>query len=144
MISPRRRARRAALLALFEIDQTDHQPAEALETGLSHEELEPFGGPAEFAGALVQGVLDNKARIDEIITETASAWPLDQMAVTDRVALEIGVYEACIEGTVPLEVVIYEAVELAKTFGGENSAGFVNAVLRTTVEGMADAHVLPG
>jgi N utilization substance protein B len=131
-------------LALFEIDQTDHPPAEALATGFAHEEIERSGGQADFAGALVQGVLDNKARIDEIITETASAWPLDQMAVTDRVALEIGVYEACIEGTVPLEVAINEAVELAKTFGGENSAGFVNAVLRTTVEGMAGAHAVPG
>ena len=63
-----------------------------------------------------------------------SAWPIEQVASTDRVALEIGVFELCIGEDVPSEVAVNEAVELAKTFGGENSAGFVNGVLRTVAE----------
>ena len=88
----------------------------------------------EFAGRLLSGVLENKDTIDETIQTAAPAWPIAQVAPSDRVALEIGVYELTIAGEPPVEVAINEAVELAKTFGGANSAGFVNGVLRTIAE----------
>jgi len=132
LTNERRRARRAALQSLFEVDQAGHDPERSLEywvssDGLSHQGL-------EFASNLVREVIANKAAIDAIIAEAAPAWPVEQVASTDRVALEIGVYEVCIERAVPIEVAINEAVELAKTFGGENSAAFVNGVLRGIAE----------
>jgi N utilization substance protein B len=136
MSQDRRHARHAAFQTLFEVDQTRHEPDEALEHRLGHEqELAPLG--VEFARALVAGVLDNKARIDEIIARAAQSWPVEQIAATDRVALEIGTFELSFGDGTPVEVAVNEAVELAKTFGGQNSAAFVNGVLRTIAEGLA-------
>jgi len=92
---------------------------------------------AALARSLVSGVVDNREEIDECIVGLAPAWPIEQLAVTDRVSLEIGIYEVCIEQKTPVVVAINEAVELAKTFGGENSAGFVNGVLRAAAERIA-------
>jgi N utilization substance protein B len=133
--SRRSRARQAALQALFEADQVGHQPDQALSSRVEEEpELDPQ--TKKFASNLVAGVVNNKERIDAIIERTASAWPVGQLAATDRIALEIGIFEVCIGQDVPVEVAINESVELAKTFGGENSAGFVNGVLRTIAEQM--------
>jgi len=133
LISERRRARRAALQVLFEVNQASHDPSGALETRIT-EENGLSESSAAFVRSLVSGVLSHKQRIDEIIVGAAPAWPIEQVAVTDRVALEIGVYEICVGDGTPVEVAINEAVELAKIFGGENSAGFVNGVLRTIAE----------
>jgi len=128
LINERRRARRAALQALFEVDQTSHSPQEALAGRLQEEEV--LEESADLAAGLVQGVLANKRAIDERIASAATTWPLHQMAPTDRIALEIGVYEMCMTPDTPVAVAINEAVELAKTFGGEHSGALVNAVLR--------------
>lgn len=129
----RRRARSAALQALFEVDQTRHDPDETLAWRIREEDnLSPDA--RTFAASLVQGVLENKEEIDAIIASAAPAWPIEQVAATDRVALEIGIFEVCIDRSTPFEVAINEAVELAKMFGGEHSAGFVNGVLRTIAE----------
>lgn len=132
MTTDRRRARRAALQALFEIDQTQHDVAVVLANSLTGQQLARTD--RELARVLVQGVLDNKKEIDEIITGAAPSWPIRQVAATDRVALEIGIFEVCIDRCTPVEVAINEAVELAKIFGGGNSAAFVNGVLRTIAE----------
>jgi N utilization substance protein B len=132
VISDRRRARQIAMQALFECDQTAHDPVGAVKARADEDGL--GGAMLELATNLVRGVVDNKEQIDEIIVQTAAAWPLEQIAATDRVALELGVYEVQISQETPVEVAINEAVELAKIFGGENSAAFVNGVLRTVVE----------
>ena len=61
----------------------------------------------------------------------APEWPIEQIARMDRVILRIGVYELLFEEGVPPKVVINEAVELAKAFGGDNSSKFINGVLGT-------------
>jgi transcription antitermination protein NusB len=132
LIAERRRARRAAMQALFEVDQAGHDPDSTLDYWSKEEDLKQSG--RAFAGTLLSGVLSNKATIDETIQTAAPAWPIAQVAPSDRVALEIGVYELTIAHEPPVEVAINEAVELAKTFGGANSAGFVNGVLRTIAE----------
>jgi len=133
MNSGRRRARQLALQALFEDNQTGHGAHLALEVRAG-EQPKPSHSTLAFARVLVQGVVDNKERIDAIIVGAAPAWPIDQMAVTDRIALEIGVFEVGLGGETPVEVAINEAVELAKLYGGENSAAFVNGTLRTVAE----------
>lgn len=129
----RRRARRAALQALFEIDQATHDADEVIACRIAQDDALSRTG-VQLASSLVRGVLDHKDAIDAIIAQAARAWPIDQVAVTDRVALEIGVFELRFDRGTPLEVAIYEAVELAKVFGGDNSASFVNGVLRTITE----------
>lgn len=84
-----------------------------------------------FVEDVVDGVHKSQAEIDAIIGPAAPEWPVDQIAKIDKVILRIGVYELMIKREVPPKVAINEAVELAKTFGGENSSKFINGVLGT-------------
>lgn len=83
----------------------------------------------EFVTALVKGINDKTAELDETLQPLAPEWPLDQIARMDRIVLRIGAYELLYEKDTPDKVVINEAVELAKAFGGDNSSKFVNGVL---------------
>jgi len=86
----------------------------------------------DFLRQLIEGVLSTTVELDEIIQPIAPDWPLDQIARIDRTILRIGVYELKYSaGKVPAKVVINEAVELAKSFGADNSSKFVNGVLGT-------------
>jgi N utilization substance protein B len=127
MSGKRRRARIAALQALFELDSVGHLPEETI--ARQFERMPASEAIQEFARELVNGVLDNKPRIDKTIGDTAPAFPLDQMAVVDRNILRLAIYEIVIDNRVPMRAAINEAVELAKEFGGENSPKFVNGVL---------------
>jgi N utilization substance protein B len=85
----------------------------------------------EFIVELVKGVDSKQAELDEVLRPVAPEWPIDQIARMDRIVLRIGTYELLYGTNVPPKVVINEAVELAKGFGGENSSKFVNGVLGT-------------
>lgn len=82
-----------------------------------------------FIADLLDGVIGNIEKIDGIITEYAPDWPIEQITNVDRNILRIGVYELKLSETIPSKVAINEAIELAKTFGGESSGRFVNGVL---------------
>lgn len=84
-----------------------------------------------FIEKLVDGVSRHAAELDTKLQPVAPEWPIDQIARMDRMVLRIGLYELENEADVPPKVVINEAVELAKAFGGENSSKFVNGVLGT-------------
>lgn len=93
-----------------------------------------------FIKVLVEGTLKNKKNIDELIEKCAPEWPLDQVTAVDRNILRLGIYEL-VHGNyaeVPPKVAINEAIELAKTFGGESSARFVNGVLGTIYREMGE------
>ncbi len=83
----------------------------------------------KFIEVLVKGVNDKQKDIDEMIQPLAPEWPIDQIARMDRLVLRIGAYELLHEKGTPPKVVINEAVELAKSFGGDNSSKFINGVL---------------
>lgn len=85
----------------------------------------------EFIKKLVNGVSKNAAQLDAELQPVAPEWPIDQIARMDRIVLRIGLYELENEADVPPKVVINEAVELAKAFGGDNSSKFINGVLGT-------------
>jgi N utilization substance protein B len=87
-----------------------------------------------FIKALVDGVLAHLADLDATLQPVAPDWPLDQIARMDRAVLRIGLYELQYQKDVPPKVVINEAVELAKAFGGDNSSKFVNGVLGTVLK----------
>ncbi len=96
--------------------------------------LKEFGPGLEddaFVIALTEQVLKKKEVIDEIISKAAPEWPLDKISIVDRNILRIGLTELLFgdRKQVPPKVAINEAIELAKTFGGENSGKFVNGVL---------------
>lgn len=82
-----------------------------------------------FVTSLITGVVENLEEIDKYIIKYATEWPLDQITTVDRNILRIGVYELAINEEVPPKVAIDEAIEIAKTFGGESSGKFVNGVL---------------
>lgn len=82
-----------------------------------------------FVENTVKGVVDNISKIDKLITKYATEWPLDQITIVDRNILRIGVFELLLNDDIPPKVAINEAIEIAKTFGGESSGKFVNGVL---------------
>jgi transcription antitermination protein NusB len=82
----------------------------------------------EFSRLLIHGVTAHRTELDEKITAAAENWSVPRMAATDRNLLRLGCYEIHYTNT-PVKVVIDEAVELAKRFGGAQSAQFVNGIL---------------
>lgn len=87
----------------------------------------------EFVRSLVRGVADKETELDKRLQPIAPEWPIDQIARMDRTTLRIGLYELTYGDGIPPKVVINEAVELAKAFGGDNSSKFVNGVLGTVL-----------
>lgn len=85
----------------------------------------------DFIRDIVQGVSKLQAELDDTIQPIAPEWPVAQIARVDRTILRQALYELKYSKEVPPKVVINEAVELAKSFGGENSSKFVNGVLGT-------------
>lgn len=95
------------------------------------EEFAPGVNDISFMRKLLLGVFEKRAKLDEIIEKAAPEWPIDKIALVDRNILRIGLYELLFEDRtqVPAKVAINEAIELAKTYGGETSGKFVNGVL---------------
>ena len=127
MTGERRKARELALQALFEIDLAGHASSEVMSRTIETGNLSPEG--ATFARELMEGVAQNREKVDEQIKHFAPAWPLDQMAVVDRNILRLAIYELLHNNKVPVKVAINEAVELAKSFGADSSPRFINGVL---------------
>jgi len=86
-----------------------------------------------FVWQLIRGVTEKLPQIDKIIEKAAPEWPIEQITIVDRNVLRMGLYELLYakKEEVPPKVAINEAIELAKTFGGENSGKFINGVLGT-------------
>ncbi len=92
----------------------------------------------DFIKRLVKGVGSKEEELNSTLKPIAPDWPIDQIARMDRVILHIGLYELLYEKETPPKVVINEAVELAKSFGGENSSKFINGVLGTALKNIED------
>ena len=125
-------ARSIVLQTLFEWDTTHAKEADV--AGILARNAAEFGGEdmdRSFMEGLLDGVLAKRADIDLVISKAAPEWPLERIAPVDRNILRIGLYELLFSdrAQVPAKVSINEAIELAKTFGGESSGRFVNGVL---------------
>jgi len=96
-------------------------------------EFAPGMEESKFVWQIVRGVVDYLSKLDKIIEKSAPEWPIEQITVIDRNVLRIGLYELLFGNRqeVPPKVAINEAIELAKTFGGESSGKFINGVLGT-------------
>lgn len=84
-----------------------------------------------FVERLVRGATKHQTELDATLQPIAPEWPIDQISRMDRVVLRMGLYELQYETDTPPKVIINEAVELAKAFGGDNSSKFINGVLGT-------------
>jgi len=98
--------------------------------------IKEFGPGLEdesFIWQLINGVIKHLSDINKIIEKAAPEWPLEQITIVDRNVLRIGLYELLFakKEEVPPKVAINEAIELAKSFGGESSGKFINGVLGT-------------
>jgi N utilization substance protein B len=95
------------------------------------EEFAPGMGDLPFMKALLTSVLAKQSDLDKIIEKAAPDWPIDKISTVDRNILRLGLYELLFasRAEVPAKVAINEAIELAKTYGGETSGRFVNGVL---------------
>lgn len=122
--------------SLYEWDFNGQQKSLQDITVLNIDQFAPGMEDKQFVLSLVRGVEETLPAIDAIIVETAPEWPLEQISSIDRSVLRLGVYELQFLKEVPPKVAINEAVELAKTFGGESSGKFVNGVLGTLFKKM--------
>ncbi len=140
-MSSRHIARSIVLQTLYEIDFRKNNSAakEILERNVKE-----FGegiNEGNFMEKLLLGVIERRPQIDKIIEKSAPEWPLEQITIVDRNILRIGIYELLFsdKNEVPPKVAINEAIELAKSYGGESSGRFVNGVLGTIFREMEKA-----
>jgi len=125
---PRHRARELALKVLFQLEHSpEDDPSEALAYHASDVRTTP--AVLAFAEELVRGVIENRSQLDDAIQGASTNWRVDQMGRVDRIVLRMAVYEIAIARKTPLRAAINESIELAKTFGGEESGRFVNGIL---------------
>jgi N utilization substance protein B len=133
-------SRSVVLQTLFEWDfrTSNNAPEKGVSGGDAMDILErnaqefaPAAGDLPFMQDTCKGVIERKQDLDLVIEKAAPEWPLDRIAPVDRNVLRLGLYELLFSDRekVPAKVAINEAIELAKSFGGENSGRFVNGVL---------------
>ncbi len=127
-------SRSIAMQSLYEWDfkgKNQEQLKKIVQRNLK--EFGPGLEESDFVWQIIDGVIENLKKLDKIIEKSAPEWPIDQITIVDRNVLRIGLQELLFSNRdeVPPKVAINEAIELAKTFGGESSGRFINGVLGT-------------
>lgn len=114
--------------ALYEWDfRRDRDPKDILHRNIIESEAKDVD--MDFVLDILKGVTTKISDIDKVITDSAPEWPLEQIAIIDKTILRLAIFELLYSDEVPPKVAIDEAVELAKSFGGDNSSKFINGVL---------------
>lgn len=134
-------SRSLAMQSLFEWDFNGYDDVDMEDVIRRNvDEYAPGLEDVSFVKDLVSGVIKQKDKLDNIIEKAAPDWPIGQIANVDRNILRMGLYELLFgdKAEVPARVAINEAIELAKTFGGENSGRFVNGVLGAVYKEMGE------
>ncbi len=132
-MSSRHLSRSIVMQSLYEWDFSDKKADLEKIVERNFKEFGPGLEDKSFVWELIRGVIQHLKEIDKIISKSAPQWPLDQIAIIDRNILRIGIYELLFgnKEAVPPKVALNEAIELGKSFGGENSGRFINGVLGT-------------
>lgn len=137
-MSNRHLARSIAMQTLYQWDFKG-RPTAVLQAIIEQNFIE-FGSDLEeekqFIIDTVNGVINNLEKIDQIISQYAPDWPLEQITIVDRNVLRIGIYELKFNEQIPAKVAINEAIELAKSYGGQSSGKFINGVLGAVYKDM--------
>src|SRR4051812_43565538 len=126
-MSKRRNARELSLKVLFQIEVGKLPPEEALET--SFEQVHPPDEDRAYVAEVVRGVVREERELDRVIEELAEGWRLDRLAKVDKNVLRLALYELIHRPDVPVNVVVNDAVEVAKKYSTEDSGRFVNGIL---------------
>ncbi len=135
-MSNRHAARTIAVQTLYQWDFNGKQEDVYQILDANRQEFAPEFDDEGFIKHIIEGVQAHQAELDALITKFAPEWPLEQITVIDRNVLRIGVFELRFDDSIPAKVAINEAIELAKTFGGESSGKFVNGVLGAVYKDM--------
>jgi len=135
-MASRHLSRSIAMQSLYEWDFSGGEVDLKKITERNIEEFGPGLKDKGFVWTLIIGIIEHIKEINEIIKKSAPQWPLDQISIVDRNVLRLGIYELLYsdKAAVPPKVAINEAIELAKSFGGENSGKFINGVLGTVFD----------
>jgi N utilization substance protein B len=123
----RRQARELAMQALFYMDMQNDASLQMLESFC--ENFQPPKKVHPFFMALVNGVLENRREIDNLIERYSKNWKLNRMSGVDRNVMRIAVYELLCCEDIPPKVSINEAVDVGKKFGSEESGAFINGIM---------------
>lgn len=123
----RRKSREHTLKILYRRDITNEDIDKIIKS--YWEENKINSGITEFSEQLAKGTVNNLEKIDDYIGKVSEHWPLDRMGVIDRNILRIAVHELLFMEDIPPKVTIDEAIEIAKKFGTDDSADFVNGLL---------------
>ena len=127
MSGSRRQSREAALQVLYLKDISRNLLLEIPGPVWSEEPLEPKA--KAFAKRLAEGALAHQAELDALIEKVAENWEMHRMATIDRCLLRLAAYELVHECDTPINVIINEAVEIAKKYSTGESGKFVNSIL---------------
>ncbi|HHZ17271.1 MAG TPA: transcription antitermination factor NusB [Clostridia bacterium] len=130
----RRLARELAMKALFARDVGNNEPMELL--ARLYEEVKISDEARAFSGQLVKGVEENQKLLDEAIDRYAIEWRLERIAAVEKNILRIALYEMLYLPETPPPVVINEAIEIAKLYGGDESPRFINGILGKVSQGL--------
>jgi N utilization substance protein B len=148
----RHRAREAALQMLYQVEAGRVAPGEAVRTYWPGRDAPPSADDEHadavpeqavddnnrtFANALVEGTVARTPELDEMIAAHLKNWRVERTAIIDRLVMRLAIFEMLTERDTPAKVIINEAIELARTFSGEEAVPFVNGVLdavRKTLE----------
>lgn len=139
-IKSRRKAREAALQALYSCETLSDWSAATIHAYFDrfhNLEIACLGareGALRFCMELIEGVVLHGVEIDKIISETSQNWTLSRMSQIDRNILRLAVFEVCYFADVPFNVVVNEAVELAKTFSSDDAPKFINGLLSSIIK----------
>jgi N utilization substance protein B len=126
----RHAARELALKMLYQVDIGQTPVEEVLAEFEPDEEIgETPEGAISFAHSLVEGTARNIKTIDRLLASQAEEWAFERLASVDRNVLRMAIFEMLLDKRTPEEIVINEAVELAKAYGSEESGKFVNGIL---------------
>jgi N utilization substance protein B len=136
----RHRAREAALQMLYQAEVGRTEIREVTRTFWRAHDESFTDHQQAFANALAQGTAERLPEIDPLISTSAEHWRLERMAVIDRLILRLAVYEMLHRPDTPRTVVIDEALELAKTFSGDDAVKFVNGVLDNIRKNLEENH----
>lgn len=130
----RKSARESAMKLIFQMDINTGDVRETLDSYYESTSLEFTPVEKEYIEDCVKGIADNKEELDETLKKYLKGWTLSRIARVELAILRLAVYEITKRDDIPNIVSVNEAIELAKIYGGENSANFINGVLGNLVK----------
>ena len=130
----RKVARESAMKLIYQMDINSQSPEELLESFYENEEQPVSSEDKAFIDDHLNGFVKEKDKIDTYIEKYLKGWKLNRIAKVDLAIMRLAVYEMLYRTDVPNIVAVNEAIELAKTFGGDNSASFVNGILGNLIK----------